>query len=170
MNIWEIDKRMNEIMLLEEDEELIDLDTGEVVTVKEALEKLEMAREEKIENAALAVKNLTAQAAAIKAEEDKLTKRRKALEGKMEGFKSYLIAALVREDGTSEKVTTPRTVVSVKMNPAKVVISDETLLPKEFFREIIETKVDKSELKEVLSRGIAVPGAALERGRSVMIK
>lgn len=169
MNIWEIDKRMSEIMLLEEDEELVDLDTGEVVTVKEALERLEMERETKIENAALAVKNLKAEAEAIKAEEDRLNKRRKAIENKAEGFKSYLIAALVREDGTSEKIKTPRTVVSVKMNPAKVVISDEKLIPREFFREIVETKVDKSELREVLARGIAVPGAALERGRSVVI-
>lgn len=170
MNIWEIDERMSEIMLLEEDEELIDLETGEVVTVGEAMERLSMAREEKIENAALAVKNLTAQAAAIKAEEESLAKRRKALEGKIDGFKSFLLSALMREDGTSEKVTTARAVVSVKLNPAKVVISDEALLPKEFFREIIETKPDKAQLKEVLSRGIAVPGAALERGRSVMIK
>ena len=170
MNIWEIDERMSEIMLLEEDEELIDLETGEVVTVGEAMERLSMAREEKIENAALAVKNLTAQAAAIKAEEESLTKRRKVLEGKIDGFKSFLLSALMREDGTSEKVTTARAVVSVKLNPAKVVISDEALLPKEFFREIIETKPDKAQLKEVLSRGIAVPGAALERGRSVMIK
>lgn len=170
MNIWEIDERMSEIMLLEGDEELIDLETGEVVTVGEALERLNMAREEKIENAALAVKNMTAQAAAIKAEEESLTKRRKALEGKIDGFKSFLLSVLMREDGTSEKVATARAVVSVKLNPAKVVISDEALLPKEFFREIIETKPDKVQLKEVLSRGIEVPGASLERGRSVMIK
>lgn len=170
MNIWEIDAKMAEILALEEDEELVDLETGEVVTVGEAMERLSMAREEKIENAALAVKNLTALAAAIKAEEESLTKRRKALEGKIDGFKSFLLSALMREDGTSEKVTTARAVVSVKLNPAKVVISDEALLPKEFFREIVETKPDKAQLKEVLSRGIAVPGAALERGRSVMIK
>ena len=57
----------------------------------------------------------------------------------------------------------------MKLNPAKVVISDEKLLPEVFFREIIDRKPDRAQIKEVLSRGIEVPGAALERGRSVMI-
>lgn len=169
MNIWEIDKKMSEIMALESDEELIDLETGEVISVEEALDRLEMAREAKIENAALAVRNLAAEALAIKGEEERLTKRRKALEAKAEGFKRYLIAALMREDGTSEKVTTARAAVSLRMNPAKVVIREEGAVPAEFYREIVKRKIDKAQLKEVLSRGIEVPGAALERGRSVVI-
>lgn len=169
MNIWEIDKAMREIEALEEDEELIDLDTGEVISVADALEKLEMARETKIENAAMMVKNLSAEAAAIKAEEEKLAKRRKAIENKAEDVKQFLVRALTREDGTSEKFRTARAAVTVKLNPAKVIISDEKLLPEVFFREIIDRKPDKEQIKEVLSRGIEVPGAALERGRSVMI-
>lgn len=169
MNIWEIDKAMREIEALEEDEELIDLETGEVISVADALEKLEMARETKIENAAMMVKNLSAEAAAIKAEEEKLAKRRKAIENKAEDVKQFLIRALTREDGTSEKFRTARAAVTVKLNPAKVIISDEKLLPEVFFREIIDRKPDKEQIKEVLSRGIEVPGAALERGRSVMI-
>lgn len=169
MNIWEIDKAMREIEALEADEELIDLDTGEVISVSDALEKLEMARETKIENAAMMVKNLSAEAAAIKAEEEKLAKRRKAIENKADGVKQFLVRALTREDGTSEKFRTARAAVTVKMNPAKVIISDEKLLPEVFFREIIDRKPDRAQIKEVLSRGIEVPGAALERGRSVMI-
>lgn len=170
MNIWEIDKAMREIEALEEDEELIDLETGEVISVADALEKLEMARETKIENAAMMVKNLSAEAAAIKAEEEKLAKRRKAIENKADDVKQFLIRALTREDGTSEKFRTARAAVTVKLNPAKVIISDEKLLPEVFFREIIERKPDRAQIKEVLSRGIEVPGAALERGRSVSIK
>lgn len=169
MNIWEIDKAMREIEALEEDEELIDLETGEVISVADALEKLEMARETKIENAAMMVKNLSAEAAAIKAEEEKLAKRRKAIENKADDVKQFLIRALTREDGTSEKFRTARAAVTVKLNPAKVIISDEKLLPEVFFREIIDRKPDRAQIKEVLSRGIEVPGAALERGRSVMI-
>lgn len=169
MNIWEIDKAMREIEALEEDEELIDLETGEVISVADALEKLEMARETKIENAAMMVKNLSAEAAAIKAEEEKLAKRRKAIENKADDVKQFLIRALTREDGTSEKFRTARAAVTVKLNPAKVIISDEKLLPEVFFREIIDRKPDRAQIREVLSRGIEVPGAALERGRSVMI-
>lgn len=169
MNIWEIDKRMREIMALEADEELVDLETGEVISVSDALEKLEMARETKIENAALMAKNLNAQAAAIKAEEEKLAKRRKAIENKADEVKQFLIRALTHEDGTSEKFRTARATVTVRLNRAKVIISDEKLLPEVFFREIIDRKPDREQIKEVLMRGIEVPGAALERGRSVMI-
>lgn len=169
MNIWEIDKRMSEIMALESDEELIDLETGEVISVFEALEKLEMQREAKIENAALMVRNLTAEAKAIKEEEERLYKRRKAAENKAESIKAYLINALTREDGTSETFTSTRAAVRVRTNPAKVVIFDEESIPEAFFREIIRKEIDKAQVKEVLSRGIAVPGASLERGRSVVI-
>lgn len=170
MNIWEIDKRMSEIMALEADEELVDLETGEVISVADALEKLEMERETKIENAALMAKNLNAQAAAIKAEEEKLAKRREAIEEKADGVKRYLIAALTREDGTSEKFTTARAAVSIKTNAPRTVITDEKAIPEEFFIQKVERRVDKVQLKEVLQRGIEVPGAALERGKSVMIK
>jgi hypothetical protein len=40
----------------------------------------------------------------------------------------------------------------------------------EFKIQKIEVKPDKASIKEVLSRGIEVPGAKLERGRSVVIK
>ena len=102
-------------------------------------------------------------------EEEKLAKRRKAIENKADDVKQFLIRALTREDGTSEKFRTARAAVTVKLNPAKVIISDEKLLPEVFFREIIDRKPDKEQIKEVLSRGIEVPGAALERGRSVVI-
>lgn len=170
MNIWQIDAKMSEIMALEHDEELVDLETGEVISVREALEKLEMAREAKIENAALMVKNLNAQAAAIKAEEDALAKRRMSIEGKAESVKQFLIAALMREDGTSEKFVTARTQVNVRVNPAKLIISDEKLLPPEFFKTVTDVKPNRADIKEMLMRGIEIPGASIERGRSVVIR
>ena len=59
--------------------------------------------------------------------------------------------------------------VSMKVDGRIKAVSDEKLLPEVFFREIIDRKPDRAQIKEVLSRGIEVPGAALERGRSVMI-
>ena len=48
----------------------VDDETGEVIDF-DKLDKLTMQREQKLEGAALAVKNLTAEAEAIKAEEKK---------------------------------------------------------------------------------------------------
>lgn len=169
MNIWEIDARIEEILQLEE-EELVDNETGEIILVSDKLEQLEMERDKKIENAALAVKNMTAEVNAIKAEEKALYERRKALENRTESFKRFLMMALTRADGTHEKFSTCRAAVSVKFNPPSVVISDEAILPHEFMREKITVSPDKAQIKEVLMRGIEIPGASIERGRSVVIR
>ena len=177
MNIWQIDCEIERILDMVEDGvvdpktgEIVDPETGEVISVENALCALNMAREEKIENAALAVKNMTAEANAIKREEEILYERRKAIEKKRDKFKNYLIEALTREDGTTDKIKTARASVSVKINPPSTVITDMDALPKEFLREKTEVAPDKVSIKEVLLRGINVPGARLEQTRSVMIK
>lgn len=169
MNIWQIDARIEEILWLEK-EELVDNETGEIISVADKLKQLEMERDKKIENAALAIKNMMAEADAIKAEENALYERRKALENKTESFKRFLMAVLTRGDGTHEKFSTGRVAVSIRFNRPSVVISDESILPHEFVREKVTVSPDKERLKEELMRGIEVPGAAIERGRSVVIK
>lgn len=170
MNIYQINAEIEHLEYACEDGLLIDEETGELITFDEALRQLKMAKEEKIENVALWVKNLTAESAAIYAEEESLAKRRKAVDAKCERLKAYLISALMREDGTAEKFKTARCTVTVRKNPVKVTITDEKKLPAEFFAETITRKADKAQIKEVLTRGIAVPGAVLEQTRGVLIK
>ena len=57
----------------------IDDETGEILDV-EKLDALQMERERKLEGVALWVKDLKAEAAAVKEEADKLTARKKALD------------------------------------------------------------------------------------------
>lgn len=170
MNIWEIDKEMQAIAEMMDDEELVDLDTGEVISVEDALARLNMAREAKIENAALMVKNMTAEAAAIRSEEKKLAERRKALENKAESVKRYLLAVLYPEGGVPESYESARVRVSARLNNPAVAIDDESALPDVFWRETVKREPDKVEIMEVLKRGIAVPGAHMERSRRVDIK
>lgn len=170
MNIWEIERDIQQIIELESDEELVDLETGEVVTVEQALENLNMARETKIENAALAWKNMAAEAAAIKAEEKKLAERRKAIEGKAEGVKRYLLAVLYPEGGEPESYASAKVKISARLNNPSVAIDDAEALPDEFWRETVKREPDKNEIMEVLKRGIDVPGAHMERSRRVDIK
>ena len=170
MNLYQINAQIEAIENAVDDGILINEETGEVMTLEQALMELRMAREEKIENVALWVKNLAYDVKTIKAEEETLQKRRKAAEAKMERLKGFLMGALVREDGTAEKFKTARAVVTVCKNNPSTVIDDEALLPAEFWREKIERSPDKTQIKEVLARGIEVPGAHLERSRRVDIK
>lgn len=168
MTLYQIDARLAALEQAEAGE-IIDPETGEVLDIAQAIEMLQMARDEKIENVALWIKNLTAEAGAIKAEEESLAERRRASEGKIERLKSYLIAALTHEDGTADKFRTARATVTVRNNKPKLVC-DVDALPDEFKVRKVTIAADTAQLREVLGRGIEVQGAHLERGRSVMIR
>lgn len=170
MNLFQINAEIEQLENAVEDGLLIDEETGELMTLEQALDQLQMMKTEKVENIALFIRNLDAESVALKAEEERFAKRRKAAEAKSERLRAYLLSALTKEDGTTEKVKTTRVNVSVRLSGPSVVFTDESLLPMEFKIQKIEVKPDKASIKEVLSRGIEVPGAKLERGRNVVIK
>ena len=128
-----------------------------------------MEREEKLENVACWVKNLSAEADAIREEENRLIKRRKAAETKAANLKAWLLAAMTREDGTTDKLKTGRVMVSVKKNPPSTVV-DDALLPSSYKVAKITYQANKELIKRELLAGGEVPGAHLEYGRSVVIK
>jgi hypothetical protein len=67
----------------------VDQETGDIVDI-EKLEALEMERDTKISNIACWIKDLKAEAEAIKAEKQNLDKRLKADTNKAEQLKTYL--------------------------------------------------------------------------------
>ena len=170
MTLYDIDAQIAALDGAAEDDMLIDEESGELISVSQALDALRMEREAKLENVACWVKNLSAEADAIREEENRLVKRRKAAETKAANLKSWLLAAMTREDGTTDKLKTGRVVVSVKKNPPCTVVDDEALLPL-MYKKVKESIVqDKAAIKAALLAGQEVPGAHLEYGRSVMIK
>ena len=170
MKLFEISAEIEALETAVEDELLIDPETGELMTIEQALDELRMAKEEKVENIALMIKNLDAESIAIQNEEKKLISRRKTAENKATRMRAYLIACLTRADGTTEKIKTARAAVSIKTNGPSVVITDEALVPEAYKRCMITTSWDKKMIGEVLKHGDEVPGARLERTRSVMIR
>lgn len=169
MTLYDIDAQIAALDGTAEDNMLIDEETGELVSVAQALDALRMEREAKLENVACWVKNLSAEADAIREEENRLAKRRKAAETKAANLKSWLLAAMTREDGTTDKLKTGRVMVSVKRNPPSTVVDDE-LLPSTYKVAKITYQANKELIKRELLAGGEVPGAHLEYGRSVIIK
>jgi len=149
----------------------VDMETGEILDV-EALNALQMEREAKLEGVALWVKDLKAEAAAVKEEADKLNARRKALDNKIDGLKNWLQYAL-----GGEKLRTPRCNVYYTHNQ-KVAVEDEgklieflqTLNEPENFLRFHEPELRKDEIKKALKDGYHIPGASLEETESVVIK
>ena len=169
MTLYDIDAQIAALEDAAEDDMLVDEETGELISVAQALDALSMEREAKLENVACWVKNLSAEADAIREEEIRLVKRRKAAETKAANLKSWLLAAMTREDGTTDRIKTARVAVSVKRNPPSTVV-DDALLPSSYKVAKITYQADKELIKRELLSGGEVPGAHLEYGRSVMIK
>ena len=169
MTLYDIDAQIAALDGAAEDDMLIDQETGELISVSQALDALRMEREAKLENVACWVKNLSAEADAIREEENRLVKRRKAAETKAANLKSWLLAAMTREDGTTDKLKTGRVSISVKRNPPSTVVDDE-LLPSTYKVAKITYQANKELIKRELLAGGEVPGAHLEYGRSVVIK
>jgi hypothetical protein len=149
----------------------VDLETGEILDT-EKLDALQMEREAKLEGVALWVKDLKAEADAVKAEADKLTARKKALDNKIDGLKNWLLFAL---DGG--KLKTPRCNV-YQTHSQRVNVTDEAKLIQylkladdpDMFLRFRDPEIRKDEVKKALKEGELFPGAVLEETESVVIK
>ena len=149
----------------------VDQETGEIFD-PEQLDALQMERAQKLEGVALWVKDLKAEAEAVKAEADRLTARKKAVENKIDGLKTWLLYAL-----GGEKLKTPRCNV-YQTHSQKVVIDDEKamidmLMSSPFgekFLRMKEPEIDKNALKDSLKQGYEYEFAHLEETEGLVIR
>ena len=149
----------------------VDMETGEILD-SEKLDALQMEREEKLEGVALWVKDLNAEAEAVKAEADKLTARKKSLDNKVAQLKQWLLYAL-----NGEKLKTPRCNV-YQTHSTRLAVADEaglvkflqTLEEPERFLKLREPELRKDEIKKAVKDGYEIPGAEIETTESVVIK
>ena len=158
MTIYEIDQAIMEC---------VDLETGEIIDT-EQLDKLQMERDTKLENVACWIKDLKAEAEALKNEKQALAERQKVAENKAESLKKWLAYAL-----QGEKFKTPKCAISFRKSEA-VEVTDEGLenLMKEH-DELLTYKApepNKTAIKQALKDGLSVEGVQLVQNISTIIK
>ena len=141
----------------------VDEETGEVIDF-EKLSALTMELSEKIENIALWIKNLEADAEAFKKEEEAFEERKKAAANKADSLRRYLDAALNGQNFATDRVSVP-----FRCSKA-VQIAENTELPAEYIKTKVEKTPDKKKIGDALKNGIAVPGCALVTNRNMQIK
>ena len=149
----------------------VDQENGEILDT-EKLDALQMERDQKLEGVSLWVKDLTAEASAVKEEADKLIARKRALDNKIAALKAWLLIAL---DGG--KLKTPRCNV-YQTHSQRVAVADEeklieflkTLEEPERFLRFRDPELRKDEIKKALKEDYYIPGASLEETESVVIK
>lgn len=156
-NLYEIDEKILECMT-----NCIDPDTGEI-TNSEQLEALQMERQTKLENVALYIKNLKADAAMYKAEKTAFAERQAAAEKRAESLSEWLRKAL---DG--QKFKTEKTEVNFRKTQ-KVEVVDIWELNEDYVKYSDPTP-DKAAIKRAIKAGEEVKGAKLIDDISMTVK
>lgn len=157
MNLYELSTAFQQVQNMDLDPEVM----------QDTLDSIEDAIENKAENIAKLIRNLESDVAAYKEEEDRLKTKRQATENKVKWLKTYLEDNMKLTGKT--KFKSGMFNFSIQKNPASVNITDEKIIPEEFLIQQ-PPKVDKTSLKEILKRGIEVPGAELKQTEGLRIR
>ena len=162
MDLYEIDYAIEQTFA-----RAVDPETGEInEEYMKQLDELEMQRDQKVENIACFIKNLRADAAALKAEKDALQKRQKAAETKAESLTRYLSAFLAGAKFSSPKASvTWRKTTRVEMDPGVSVYDIDTK-----YIRLKEPELDKTMAAAALKAGETIEGLHLEESQSMTIK
>ena len=153
MNLYEIDSAIMNC---------VDMETGEIIDI-ERLSSLQMERDQKIEGIGCWIKNLLADAKALKEEKDNLAARQKAAENKAASLKEFLSSYL-----NGEKFKTAKVAISYRKSDS-VVVAENAIVPEEFLK-YVEPTPDKVGLKAALKAGKEIPGITLVTSQNIQIK
>lgn len=149
--------------------QLFDPETGEI-TDAALWDALQLAKEQKLEGVACWIKNLLADADAIKQEKDNLAAREKAARSKAERLTSWLEYAL-----NGEKLSTAKCVVSYRKSES-VEIADETAFvayAQQECNDLLTYKQpvpNKTAIKAAMKDGREIAGVALVTKQNMSIK
>lgn len=139
----------------------IDYETGEIVDT-ERLKMLEVEKEKKIENIALWIKNLEAEAEALKKEKEAFAAREKSARNKAESLKKYLESTLC-----GEKFQTTKCSISFRTSETLESAKDAEV-PEEFKK--YSFTLDKKSMKEAMKNGAIYKGFWLQKHLKLQIK
>lgn len=171
MTLYEINSKVMEILTLMEPDPETGLMPENWEELAKRLDELGLQRQQKLEGVARYVMNVRSDISALKAEESRLAARRKVLENKEKSLLSYLDHAC-----NAQKTDLGIATVCYRKSE-KVVISDEVaargFLADNHYSQClryIPAEISKSDLKELIKRGVEVPGASLKTGLSCSLR
>lgn len=164
MTIYELTEEYRLLLELAEDPEV------DPETLSDTLEALGGEIEDKADGYAKVMKQLEADAAALKYEEKRLSTRRTVCENNMKRMKEVLQNAMVAVG--KPKFKTELFSFNVQKNPAAVVIDEQYIenIPEEYLIPQ-DPKIDRAKIKEDLKAGKDLEGLAhLEQSESLRIR
>lgn len=163
--LYEINRKIEEI--LDRLYETADEETGEVSEdILFELSDMQEERKTKLDNIGAYIKNLEADAKAIKDEIANLKKRMDAKTRKADRLRQYVAEDLLAHD--EKKMETSR--ISYSFLRSKQVQVNEAVISKKYFIKKIETRVDIAGIKKLLKEGHKIRGAELIEKQNLQIK
>lgn len=158
MTLFEIDNEIAKAL-----ENAIDIETGELIH-PELIENLQLARNDKIKNIALAYKNKKAEMEAIKGQKDLFVAREKRAKKEVEDLGKYLEYALQGETFKCAEV-------EVKYRKStSVQVSNDVVLPEEYLTIKTTLEPNKKLLADALKNGTEIAGVELVTKNNIQIK
>lgn len=141
--------------------------------IADTLESITMMLEDKADNIACLIKNMKAEAAAIRAEEISLAGRRKAKENQIERLTTYLSNTL--QNAGYSKIETARNKISFRRSESVVVADEDAFI--EWARQCHDDlltysspTISKTAIKNALAGGEEIAGAMIEVKQNIQIK
>lgn len=140
----------------------------------DTLEGIKCEFNEKAEALALYIKNLNANAEAIKKEKQRLEQRQKSTERRANRLEKYLLENMQKLN--LKKVETARTVITTRNNTESACISDDNkfiewaLVNNDSLLNFPKPKISKTAVKNAIKSGDEIPFAQIVRTKSVIIK
>ena len=132
----------------------------------DTLESIEFEIEEKADGIAKVLAELNGDVNMLKAEEERLYNKRKAIENNAKKLKTYLEEQMILLD--KKKFKTELFSFNVQKNAPSLEVAREDNIPEEFY--ITERKLQRSELLKAIKEGLEVEGIGLKQSESLRIK
>lgn len=162
--------------IVEEYESLLAaIDAGEIPeeALADTLEGIELLLDDKADNIACLIKNLEAEAEAIKVEEKNLSERRKSKEKRVKDLKAYLSETLLKAGRT--KIETARNKITFRKSESVVIRDEESFISWAIMNndELLTYKdptISLTAVKKAIKDGATFEGASLEVKENIQIK
>ena len=164
MKLYEILPAYNQLLQLADDPNSDDQE------ICKMLEECEGILQEKATNIAFLVRNMEADAHAMKEAESGIAARRKMIEARACSLRRYVLSSMVAAD--VRKISCPYFVLSVQKNPPSVIVDDESSVPIQYLRqsEPPPPSIDKKAIIEDIKQGVVIEGVHIEQAERLVIK
>lgn len=141
----------------------MDIEEGDL---NAALENIDDEIETKADNIAKVLRDFDGDIEALKSEEERLAKKRKAIENRQKQLKEYLQNAMLVLG--KRKFKTDLFSFNIQKNAPSLKILDESKIPEDYYK--IEKKLNKNDLKEAVKNGLFEDAAELVQTESLRIR